>query len=223
MTLYNPWDLLSVYFDTTQNEGDIPSGAADNIFIAWPVFLKFINKYIPLAENKKALDYGCGAGSFANKLYELGFKVTGIDSSSGMVQKAKKAYGKNISFSRGESTLLRSTGPFTLITSIMTLQFIEDVEETIADFANSLIKDGYLIFAVHNPNFIKGDILRFNDGLEVPIYIRTAEEYNAMAVKYKLQPLLEEYPSFTEEFIEKYPDYKDTKVAEYLILGFKKE
>lgn len=42
-----------------------------------------------------------------------------------------------------------------------------------------------------------GDTLRFSNGVAVPIYIRTVEEYHAVALQSGLQPLLEEYPPFT--------------------------
>lgn len=217
----NPWDLLSTYFDTTQNEEDIPSGAADNILIAWPVILNFIEQYFPLKKDVRALDYGCGAGSFANKLHRLGFEVSAIDSSKEMIQKARSAYGKYIKF-YADTSLTNQKNSFSLITSIMTLQFIKDIKKTFEALASSLIENRYLIFAVHNPDYIKGNILKFENGIEVPVYIRTAKEYNSLAKKYNLQPLLEQYPPFTKEFIEKYPEYKEEKVPEYLILGYKK-
>lgn len=222
MKNHNPWDLLSAYFDTTQNEEDIPSGAADNILIAWPVILNFTDQYIPSKKGVKALDYGCGAGSFAYKLHTLGFEVHAIDSSKEMVQKAKSAYGKYIKFSTN-TLLTDQKNSFSLITSIMTLQFIKDIEKTFEVLVDSLSENGYLIFAVHNPDYIKGSILKFENGIEVPIYIRTAKEYNLLANKYNLQPLLEQYPPFTKEFMEKYPEYTQTQVPEYLILGYKKE
>jgi hypothetical protein len=82
--------------------------------------------------------------------------------------------------------------------------------------------DGHLIFAVHNPAFYSGETLRFSNGVTVPIFIRGAEEYHAIARQAGFEPLLEEYPPFTEEFIARYPTYADRLDPEYLILGYRK-
>ena len=94
----NPWDIVSSYFNTTKEDTDIPSGAADNILIAWPVILDFIKKYEPEGKNLQLLEYGCGSGSFAHNLNEQGYNVTGVDSSEGMIKNANKAYGKEVKF-----------------------------------------------------------------------------------------------------------------------------
>jgi len=237
----NSWDLLSDYFDTSNDGDQIPSKVADNIYIAWPVFLKFIATYLPNSNNKKVLDYGCGGGSFAFKLSQLGFTVAGVDSSEEMIHIAQKAYGKQVAFYIGDTALLQKIKPFELITSIMTLQFIEDIEKTIAAFSDSLVSNGLLIFAVHNPEFVKECIqkniylyfdsadrptkvmVRFKNSIDVEMHVRAAEIYNTLAQKYKLNMILEKYPQFTKEFIKKYPDYAGFTNSEYLILGYRKE
>jgi len=78
-TVDNPWDRLSDYFNTSKDADDIPAGAADNICIAWPVFFRFIEAHMPLLQGKRALDYSCGAGGFAQRLRAYGCHVTGID------------------------------------------------------------------------------------------------------------------------------------------------
>lgn len=177
----NPWDRLSDYFDTSKDEDAIPAGAADNILIAWPVFFRFIETHIPDLRGKRVLDYGCGAGSFAHRLRSYGCYVTGVDSSPAMIEKATNAYGDAVDFRVGDTTLLRQVPPFSLITSIMALQFVAEIEPLLADFAAALDTDGHLIFAVHNPAYHSGETLRFSNGVAVPIFIRSAAEYNAIA------------------------------------------
>ena len=63
---------------------------------------------------------------------------------------------------------------------------------------------------MHNPAYHSGETLRFSNGVAVPIFIRSAEEYNAIAARAGFVPLLEEYPPFTEEFIARYPTYAGT-------------
>jgi SAM-dependent methyltransferase len=218
----NPWDRLSEYFDTSKEENEIPAGAADNILIAWPVFFRFIADHVPNLHGKRALDYGCGAGSFAHGLRAYGCHVTGVDSSPAMIAKATRAYGDAVDFRVGDATLLRRLPPFALITSIMALQFVAEIEPLLAAFAAALDTGGHLIFAVHNPAYFSGETLRFSNGVAVPIFIRSAQEYNAVATRAGFAPLLEEYPPFTEDFVARYPTYAGRPAPEYLILGYRK-
>jgi 2-polyprenyl-3-methyl-5-hydroxy-6-metoxy-1,4-benzoquinol methylase len=218
----NPWDRLSDYFDTSKDQKEIPAGAADNILIAWPVFFRFIADHVPDLSGKRVLDYGCGAGSFAHRLRSYGCHVTAIDSASTMIAKAARAYGEGVEFRVGGSALLQQLPPFSLITSIMALQFVVDIESLLADFAAALDTSGSLVFAVHNPAFFSGETLRFSNGVTVPIFIRSAAEYHVAAAQAGFAPLLEEYPPFTEEFVERYPTYAGRPAPEYLILGYRK-
>jgi len=50
----------------------------------------------------KVVDIGCGTGALASVLNQMGFQVTGIDSSSGMLQKGiQKEENRNIRFIKG--------------------------------------------------------------------------------------------------------------------------
>ncbi|HWY78959.1 MAG TPA: class I SAM-dependent methyltransferase [Candidatus Sulfotelmatobacter sp.] len=236
----DPWDVLSTTFDTTKNESDIPSHVADNILIAWPLILDFIKKYAPMEENIRVLEYGCGSGGFAYKLHTFDYQVTGVDSSKEMIKKATVAYGDQVDFLLGDSTVLSKLKHFSIITSIMALQFIENIEETLQDLANILEQDGLLIFAVHNPAQIKeylqkGILFEEFDSVEnpkkgilhlgknkIPIFIRTAQEYTQLLQPIGFEQLLEAYPPFTKEFSEKYPIVDPTSEPEYLILGYRK-
>lgn len=195
----NPWDALSAYFDTTTDE-EIPVGAADNILIAWPLFFQFIDA-APASPGQRALDFGCGTGSFAHALHERGFDVTGIDSSTAMIARARAAYGGDVQFLVGDSSALCARPAYALITSIMALQFIPEIGALLTDVAAALDQGGRLIFAVHNPAFFSGEVLRFSGGVETPIFIRTAADYHALARDAGLTPVLEAYPPFTAEFL----------------------
>lgn len=235
----NPWDALSSTFDTKKDEGEISSHAADNILIAWPVVLDFIKENVPKGEALRLLEYGCGGGGFAEKLNFLGYQVTGVDSSVEMIKVANAAHGSHIKFVSGDSSVLHTFEQFSIITSIMTLQFIEDIEKVVDDFSKALTPGGILVFAVHNPEHVKEYLqakILFEDfdsdeqpksgylklgGNKIPIFIRTAEEYNRLLKSKGFEPLLEEYPPFTEEFLTKYPISAPTNQSEFLILGYR--
>jgi len=236
----NPWDALSPLFNTTKDEEEISSHVADNILIAWPVILDFIEQNKPTGENLRLLEYGCGSGSFAYKLQKLDYNVTGIDSSEGMIKNAKAAYGDEIKFLVGDSSILSKQSLYSIITSVMTFQFVENIEKTFQDLFDVLEPGGIFIFAIHNPELVKKyihlgiffedfdsdenpkrGILHLRDN-KIPIFIRSANEYNHILQKIGFESLLEEYPPFTEEYIKKYPTSEPVDVAEYLILGYKK-
>lgn len=217
----NPWDALSDYFDTTKIAGEIPAGAADNILIAWPVVFRFLDAAAPEAAGKRALDFGCGTGSFARALHLRGYDVTGIDPSAAMITRARAAYGERVGFRVGDASLLRGQAPFALITSIMALQFVAEIAAVAGELAAALDAGGHLVFAVHNPVFFQGSVLRFAAGVDMPIFVRSADEYHALARSVGLAPLLEAEPPFTAEFLARYPDYTG-RPPEYLILGYEK-
>jgi SAM-dependent methyltransferase len=56
----------------------------------WPV-VRSILRSQPVS-SRRAFDLGCGNGSIANMLTELGFEVTGVDPSESGIAIAKKAY-----------------------------------------------------------------------------------------------------------------------------------
>ena len=122
----------------------------------------------------------------------------------------------------------------------MTFQFVENIKKTFQEIYDTLEVGGILTFAVHNPEqiktFIPLGILFENfdsnknpkngilnlEGTKIPIFIRTAQEYNQLLQPLGFEPLLEEYPPFTKEFTRKYPSSEPVDVPEYLILGYKK-
>ncbi len=69
--------------------------------------LEFMSELIPLAEYKRVIDIGCGTGRHSVGLALMGYSVTGVDLSDGMLsvasQKAGKA-GADVSFIRADAT-----------------------------------------------------------------------------------------------------------------------
>ena len=239
-TMPNPWDSLSEHFNGKKDLSQIDTDAADNILIAWPVIIEQINTHFT-KQTIGILDYGCGAGAFCEKLRTLGYrKVVGMDNSAAMIQMAKINYGDHARFVQGTAETPLSLAAVEVITGIMVFQFIADIERTLANLLPVLKPGGLLIFAVHNPDMVtaalKKEKLLFSDfessehpahglihlgGISIPIFIRTAKEYDALLYQLGMTKVLESYPPFTKEFLAQYtPDVPD--VPEYLILGYRK-
>lgn len=238
----NIWDILGKSsFNTHVKEDEIDPRAADNILIAWPPILKLILSEFTPNKVIKVLDYGCGTGGFCNKLNKLGYEVMGIDTSEEMVNVAKNNSPQEIQYMKGDHTIISQLNKFNIVTTIMTLQFIERIDDVFETLSNSLVRGGILIVVDFNKEHVKECLkskISFADfdsmenpkkgwktfgEIKTPVFIRTAEEYEVIAKKNKLEKILEAYPPFTKEFIDKYPQDKRPKNAsEYLILGYKK-
>ncbi len=151
----NIWDKLAPYFDTHKNPEEIPTGAADNILIAWPPILEVINSNIDNPKNMNVVDLGCGGGAFCKKLHELGFKVTGIDPSPKMIAVARQNCPKDMQFVIGNSSkLLELNSKDAAITSIMALPFEKELQNTASNILTVLNNNGIVVFAVFNPDFV---------------------------------------------------------------------
>ena len=238
----NPWDKLSGTFDTHKNAPEIDPAAADNILIAWPVLLQGIATVQPSGEGLTAFDFGCGTGSFAQALHARGYRVSAADTSEKMILCAKAHLGETIVFhvaSADVATTL-SDAPFALITSVMALPFIHPIEATLDALDRALRPRGVLAFVVFNPDFIRSNTgagglfletttpshptMRFMvmEDMRIPVYARTANEYDAMLKRRGYERVLCRRPRFTRAFLDRYPQEVNTRFSEYLILVYRK-
>ncbi len=242
MSIPNQWDALSKNFIKHKKISETDPQVADNILIAWPVIINLINKHFKGKKNISILDYGCGTGSFCEKLHILGYKnITGIDNSEAMIDVANKNYGTHISFMQCLAENIIIPQPVDVITSIMVFQFIDDINNTLKYLTDILKPGGLLVFASHNPArvtaLLKNNSKLFSDfnsiekpttgninfgDTSIPMFVRTASEYTKLTSSFGLTNNLEDYPSFTDKFINLYgtemPD-----VSHFQILGYIKK
>ena len=221
MKTQNPWDALSEKFNGDKKITKIDPDAADNILIAWPPIINQINKHFNRSKHISIFDYGCGTGSFCEKLRTLGYKkVVGMDSSRAMIAAATKQYGTHIPFIHSSAKNKIPSKPVDVLTGIMVFQFIDDISRTFKNLVDILKPGGLFIFAVHNPTrvttLLKNHSPLFshfqstehsNQGIihlgktSVPIYIRTPTEYDKIIGNLGLSKICEEYPPFTDDFM----------------------
>lgn len=218
----------------------------DNILVAWSPIVRTILKTFKNPKGKKALDFGCGVGEFCYKLHQLGFTVTGIDSSPRMIKKARKYLHKSVNLVIGDSSKIPQDSSFDFIASIQTFQFIENIKQTVNNLDRALNPNGIIVFATFNPKFaincIKEKVLLVDfdsdtkptkgtlqlGDIRIPTYIRTAKEYDELFFDLGYSKILEEYPPLTKGFLEKYPlrvppdKIAPAKDPEHMILGYKK-
>jgi len=229
------WDQLTDIFGSSWNDGIIPEAAADNICIAWPSITKCIEKEIPESGKLKALDFGCGGGLFCRKLSQQGFAVLGYDQSHELIESARRNTSSDVLLTTSNPEMLEKGG-YDLICSIMTFQFIEDIETTIDSLLSVLNENGLIVFAVFNPRFIEDNsdhavfpgfedyrfgYMELKEGLKIPVYNRTDLEYRNIFEARGLKEVYLDYPVFTEEFLSRYEIPFSTRYSEFQIQGFK--
>lgn len=231
------WDKLSGTFAARGDQDEIPADAADNILIAWPPILELLEQRCP--PEASVLDFGCGGGRLAAELGGRGYKAMGIDPSRQMIESAVEAFGASADFHHGGSNDVVGRGPFGAITSIMALQFVDDIQDALSSLAGALTESGVIVFAVHNPTYVahgierdrypayeparfgRRTVLTLHGTIKIPMFIRTAEEYDEIAASVGLRRIFCAEPRFTLEFIERY-GIGSTDLSSYLILGYEK-
>jgi len=231
----NQWNQLADTFGCAWDGNIIPDCAADNICVAWPSILKCIEKEIPESNGYKALDFGCGGGLFCKKLSQHGFNVTGYDQSTELVNSAKCNTPSDVSVTSSNSVMVENGG-YDLISSIMVLQFIDDIAPVIDSILSVLNPKGLIVFAVFNPKFIEDNsnssvfsgfesyrsgYMELKEGIKIPVYNRSESEYREIFESRGLEEVYLDHPIFTKEFLSEYEMPFSTTYSEYQIQGFR--
>ncbi|WP_052848801.1 class I SAM-dependent methyltransferase [Streptomyces avicenniae] len=102
---------------------------------------------------RRILDAGCGAGPLSAALRERGAVVTGIDSSAGMVELARRRLGADADVRVADLTdpLPFADGAFDDVTASLVLHYLEDWGPTLAEIRRALRPGGRLIASVQHP------------------------------------------------------------------------
>lgn len=115
---------------------------------------KLVDYFKPNTKNEKALDIGCGTGIQSQRLANLGYIVTGIDISEGLIYKAKEKFKANnllghtflihnaetLPFPDNSFDMVNCCGP--------TLPFIKNWESTLKEVSRCLKPNGLFLLEV---------------------------------------------------------------------------
>jgi len=110
-----------------------------------------ICRELPLAREMEALDYGCGSGLVTLGLQPFVGRITGADSSQGMLQvlsrKVRERGITNVAEKFIDLEQQRLDGSYDLIVSSMTLHHVHDVAALIGSLVQMLNPGGWLALA----------------------------------------------------------------------------
>jgi 2-polyprenyl-3-methyl-5-hydroxy-6-metoxy-1,4-benzoquinol methylase len=148
----NPWDEMADIFGSPWDAAKIPECAADNILIAWPSMLSGIRKQFGRRTGLDILDFGCGGGHFCRQLHALGHGVTGYEQAEMLLQAARINVPREVKITASEA-VLDPLGRYDLITAIMVIQFVLDIEPLLQRLLATVNPGGLLLYSVFNPRF----------------------------------------------------------------------
>jgi len=108
-----------------------------------------------LSTDSIILDAGCGAGVFAREAMKRGYRVVGIDSSRGMVEKAARVCyaesGRNAQFLQGDVQCLPfKDSSFDLIVCLGVISYFRSEEKALSELSRVLKPCGTLIVSIVN-------------------------------------------------------------------------
>ncbi|AIF42351.1 bifunctional 2-polyprenyl-6-hydroxyphenol methylase/3-demethylubiquinol 3-O-methyltransferase UbiG [Virgibacillus sp. SK37] len=110
----------------------------------------FIKKHIP--EDYDMLDVGCGDGYGSFKLTQAGYKVTGVDISSEMIELAKKNNKNAAAFYQADINQLPfKADTFHGAVGINVLEWTENPVSALNEMKRIVKKDGYLCVGILGP------------------------------------------------------------------------
>ncbi|GMQ30142.1 class I SAM-dependent methyltransferase [Algoriphagus confluentis] len=131
-----------------------------------------------LTQERTLLDYGCGAGDLIHLAQQKGWKVTGIEPNIGARTIANQKSKNRVKESIHE---LKKNKEYSIITLFHVLEHIHELRKTVKKLVTHLKPNGYLIFAVPNPE--SWDAKKYGDhwaGWDVP---RHLYHFNQEAMK----------------------------------------
>lgn len=240
------WDLLAERFNTHKDTTVIHPDAAVNIEVGWPILFKEIADHAKhLGKNKlNIFDFGCGAGSFCKELNKLGHTVVGLDNSQAMLTVARENVPSQVTLLHGNHLSDIYSKPeyyekFDVVTSIHSLEWIEDLHTAFTNLSKLLSKEGIILFAVFPKDHV-ADSLKIKDlfedfdseenpsvgyanfnGIKVPVYIRDSKFFDDEFTSLGFEKLLEIHPEYPSDFFEKY-NWTGSKYPEMAIFAYRK-
>lgn len=141
----------------SENDYDAFAAAydADNEINAWNAYYErpAILSLIGEVRGLRVLDAGCGGGAHAVALLERGATLTGVDSSAGMLEIARRRLGVHVPLLLADlnEPLPFGDEAFDLIIASLVMHYLPDWSLPLSEFNRLLSHGGRLVFSTHHP------------------------------------------------------------------------
>jgi ubiquinone/menaquinone biosynthesis C-methylase UbiE len=109
-----------------------------------------IKSIMPNLQSGTLLEMGSGTGHWCKFFLDLGYEVTGVDSSKAMIAVARRKNLKNVTFIQGNAEVISLSKKFNVVSFITTLEFISHPIKAIENAIKHLNLHGFLILGVLN-------------------------------------------------------------------------
>lgn len=108
---------------------------------------------LPVLDDRRVLDAGCGIGDHVPWLVEAGATVVGVDASVEAVDRARDRFDDRATFRRADlgEPLPSDGGAFDVVCSHLVLDHVADLRTAFAEFHRVLAPGGVLVFTVIHP------------------------------------------------------------------------
>ncbi|WP_431967922.1 class I SAM-dependent methyltransferase [Actinacidiphila sp. bgisy160] len=147
--LPTPPARVNDYDSFAESYATLNESSLGNAYIERPAMLSLAGD----VAGRRILDAGCGAGPLFAALRERGAHVTGLDSSTGMLELARRRLGADADLRVADlgDPLPFADGAFDMVVSSLVLHYLEDWGPTLAEMRRVLRPGGRLITSVQHP------------------------------------------------------------------------
>lgn len=131
----------------------IDAAIASDCYLRGRLFVDAVRRSV--APGARVLDYGCGPGRIARLVADAGYRVRGVDPSSGMIGEARRqTSAASVSFDvlPTEAEYLDSfaDGSYEAVVCSSVIEYVRDPDRLIRSFARVLVAGGVLVLSYAN-------------------------------------------------------------------------
>ncbi len=236
----NVWDDVSGLISGSGLESGVPTLLTDNRELVWPPVLEILRSVFGSPSGQRILDFGCGDGDFCRHLQGLGNAVAGCDSSARMLEFATRRVPPAVILLDAD-VLLASKPRLDAIVAIQVFPFIPTLDKLLPQLLAMIDPGGVMAIATFNPPFVaslaaagilfhslddprrpaKG-LLELAPGIQIPVFVRSAEQYAALFSAYGWKEISRSRPPFHPAFLRQHPVPYPVEEPEFLVQGFVK-
>ena len=147
------------------------------------------------------LDVGCGTGHWSKFFVDMGFTVTGIDSSAAMLREAHKNFRPDLEYIQTPAESFVSEKKFDSAAFITSLEFMVNPTEVLTNICRSIRPGGTLILGILNEESPLGQSRKSEPGLFANAHFFTETELKELLTPFGDVTLLQSTFAIGEQIL----------------------